>query len=207
MGVVSSVHNRTMEGAQQAGVYLSASALESAYFVVVRTNRPTKDLEAGIRRAIAGVDPKQPVFLSVSMATLISDSLADQRFIMILLAITACLALAMSIAGVYGVMSYTTSRRTQEIGVRMALGATPGNVETLRFRQGFYTTVIGLVIGLAMTLTFMRMLRGLLTGFESVNFSVGLFAVGLVSLTAAIACWVPARHAARIEPMSALRHE
>jgi ABC-type antimicrobial peptide transport system permease subunit len=196
-----------MEGPQQAGVYLSASALENAYFVVVRTNRPTKDLEAGIRRAIAGVDPNQPVFLSVSMATLISDSLADRRFIMILLAITACLALAMSIAGVYGVISYTTSRRTREIGVRMALGATPGNVETLIFRQGFYTTAIGLGVGLAMTLTFMRVLRGMLTGFESVNFSIGLLAVGLVSLTAAIACWVPARRAARIAPMSALRHE
>lgn len=207
VGVVSSVRNRTMEGPQQGGVYLSASALENAYFVVVRTNRPTKDLEAGIRRAIAGVDPNQPVFLSVSMATLISDSLADRRFIMILLAITACLALAMSIAGVYGVMSYTTLRRTQEIGVRMALGATPGNVETLIFRQGFYTTGVGLVIGLGMTLAFMRVLRGMLTGFESVNFSVDLLAVGLVSLTAAIACWVPARRAARTAPMSALRHE
>lgn len=126
---------------------------------------------------------------------------------MILLAITACLALAMSIAGVYGVMSYTTLRRTQEIGVRMALGATPGNVETLIFRQGFYTTGVGLVIGLGMTLAFMRVLRGMLTGFESVNFSVDLLAVGLVSLTAAIACWVPARRAARTAPMSALRHE
>lgn len=206
MGVVSSVHNRTMEGAHQPSVYLSASALEYANFLVVRTNRPTKDLEAGIRRAIAGVDPNQPVFLSVSMATLISDSLADRRFIMILLTITACLALATSVAGVYGVMSYATSRRTREIGVRMALGATPGNVETLIFGHGFFTTAVGLAIGLIMTLAF-RVLRGLLAGFESVNFSVGLLAVGLVSLTAAIACWVPARRAARIAPMSALRHE
>ena len=197
-----------MEGAHQPSVYLSASAaLEYANFLVVRTNRPTKDLEAGIRRAIAGVDPNQPVFLSVSMATLISDSLADRRFIMILLTITACLALATSVAGVYGVMSYATSRRTREIGVRMALGATPGNVETLIFGHGFFTTAVGLAIGLIMTLAFMRVLRGLLVGFESVNFSVGLLAVGLVSLTAAIACWVPARRAARIAPMSALRHE
>ena len=78
----------------------------------------------------------QPVFLTASMPSLIADSLADRRFIMSLLAITACIALAMFVAGVYGVTSYTTSRRTQDIGVRLAVGATPGAVQVLVFRQG-----------------------------------------------------------------------
>ena len=126
---------------------------------------------------------------------------------MSLLAITACIALAMSVVGVYGVTSYTTSRRTQEIGVRMALGATPGNVQVLVFRQGFSTTAIGLVIGLGATLVLMRVLRGMLVGLESEQLGGVLIAVGLVALTGAIACWVPARRAARIDPMAALRHD
>ena len=207
IGVVSGVHNRTMEGPQQASVYLAAAALQHAYFLVVRTNRPDKDLENGIRRAIAGVDPNQPVFLSATMRTLISDSLADRRFIMSLLANTAFLALAMALAGVYGVTSHATSRRTQEIGVRMVLGATRGNVEALVFRQGFFSAAIGLAIGLGVTIILMRMLRGVVAGFESKNLGEICIAVSLVSLTAAIACWLPARRAARIEPMSALRHD
>jgi ABC-type antimicrobial peptide transport system permease subunit len=207
VGVVSSVRHAAMDGLEQPSVYLSAAALEKAYFLVVRTKPPTKDLESGIRRAIASVDPNQPVFLSASMRSLVADSLAERRFIMSLLGITACIALAMSVAGVYGVMSYTTSCRTQEIGVRMALGATPGNVQVLVFRQGFLTTAIGLVIGLGVTLILMRVLRGMLIGLESERLSEILIALGLVFFTAAIACWVPARRAARTDPISALRHD
>jgi predicted permease len=207
VGVVSNVRHAAMDAAEQPNVYLSAGALEESDFLVVRTNRPTKDLETGIRRAIAGVDPDQPVFLSASMRSLVADSLASRRFIMSLLAITACIALAMSVAGVYGVTSYTASRRTQEIGVRMALGATPGNVQLLVFRQGFLTTAIGLAIGLGATLALMRVLRGMLVGLESEKLAEMLIAVGVVSVTAALACWVPALRASRIDPMAALRHD
>jgi len=207
IGVVSSVRHSSMDGPLQANVYVSAGSLEEAVFLVVRTNRPTGDLEKAIRRAIASVDPNQPVFLSASMRTLISDSLADRRFIMSLLAVTGLLALLMSIAGVYGVTSYITSRRTQEIGIRMALGATPGDVLGLVFRQGFGTAAMGLAIGLGLTVVFIRVLRSVLVGLET-GTSVNVWiAVILVSLTAAMACWVPARRAARIEPMSALRRE
>ena len=207
VGVVSSIRHATMDGPKQANVYLSAAALENAYFLVARTNRPSRDLEKAIRRAIAGVDPHQPVFLSASMRTLVADSLADRRFIMILLAVTGCLALAMSAAGVYGVTSYITSRRIQEIGVRMALGATARNVQVLVFRQGFFTAALGLAIGLALTLLLMHVLRGVLVGLEFGNLGHFWIAVSLVSLSAAIACWLPARRASRINPMSALRQD
>jgi predicted permease len=207
VGVVSSIRHAALDGPTLANVYVSSSALESAVFLVVRTNRPAGDIEKDIRRAIASVDPNQTVFLSASMRTLIADSLADRRFIMSLLAITGFLALVMSIAGVYGVSSYITSRRTQEIGVRMALGATPGNVLALVFRQSFFNAATGLAIGLGFTIVLMRVLRGVLVGLESDTYGHVSIAVSLVSLTAAIACWFPAWRASKIEPMSALRQE
>src|SRR6185369_13260101 len=144
------------------------------------------------RRTIAAIDPNQPVFLSATMTALIADSVADRRFIMMLLAATAGLALIMSAAGVYGVISYTTSRRTQEIGIRVAVGAKPWDVLALVFRQGFLTVGIGLAIGIALALTAMQSLRGFLPGLESGNLSYLWIAAGLVALTAGIACWIPA---------------
>lgn len=207
IGVVTSVPHMTLEGPALPSVYLSAGALEHADFLVVRTDRPNADFENAIRRAIAGVDPDQPVLLSVSMRTLIADSIADRRFILTLLSVTTGLALLMSMAGVYGVMSYITSRRTQEIGIRMALGATPGDVRTLIFGQGFLTAVTGLALGLGSAWMLLRYLRGMLTGLGSANPAEIWIAAGLVSFAAAAACWVPARRATRIDPMSALRED
>jgi ABC-type antimicrobial peptide transport system permease subunit len=126
---------------------------------------------------------------------------------MMLLAVTAGLALIMSAAGVYGVISYTTSRRTQEIGIRVAVGAVPRDVLALVFRQGFLTVAIGLGIGLGIALAAMQSLRSFLPGLESANPSHLWIAAGLVALTAGIACWIPARRATRIDPMSALRQD
>jgi ABC-type antimicrobial peptide transport system permease subunit len=169
-----------MDNPEGASVYLSASALENAAFLVVRSDRPKGEMEKAIRLAIARVDPNQPVFLSASMRELISDSLADRRFIMALLAVTGCLALAMAVAGVYGVATYTTTRRTQEIGVRMPLGATPRNVQALVFRQEFLTAALGSAIGLGLALVLIRVLRGVLLGLDSRNATDLWIDVGLV---------------------------
>jgi ABC-type antimicrobial peptide transport system permease subunit len=113
----------------------------------------------------------------------------------------------MSAAGVYGVVSYTTSRRTQEIGIRMALGATPGDVFSLIFRQSFATAAIGLAIGACAAQPIMRALKSFLAGME---FGYGAYlcaAAAVVALTAGIACWIPARRATHADPMCALRQE
>jgi ABC-type antimicrobial peptide transport system permease subunit len=165
-------------------------------------------MEKAIRRAIATIDPNQPVFLSASMRDLITDSVADRRFIMMLLAITGSLALVMSAGGIYGVISYTTSRRTQEIGIRMAVGATPGNVFSLIFRQGFLTVAGGLAAGLGAALICIRFLRSMLLGLESGHHPAYIWtAAALVTITAGIACWVPAWRATRTDAISALRQE
>jgi putative ABC transport system permease protein len=209
IGIVSSFRHASLDdpGTAMASVYIASGAMKRAVFLVARTNRPPGDLERAIRRAIADVDPNQPVFLSVSLRTLIADSLADRRFIMSLLAVTGFLALVMSIAGVYGVSSYVTSRRTHEIGVRVALGATPNHVLGLIFRQGFSTAAAGLAIGLGSAMLLLRMLRGTLAGLESTAPGYLVIGVILVTLTAALACLFPARRAARVEPTLALRQE
>lgn len=207
IGVVSSANHAALNESLKGNVYLSAGAMQRAVFLVVRTERPTGDLEKAIRRSIAAIDPNQPVFLSATMRALIADSVADRRFIMTLLAITACLALLMSAAGIYGVISYTTARRTQEIGIRLALGATPREVHTLIFRQGFTTVAAGLTLGLGVAMPLTHALRSFLSGLESRNPAFVWIAVTLVTVTAGIACWVPARRATRIDPMSALRQE
>jgi putative ABC transport system permease protein len=207
VGVVSSVRHADLDAPPGFNVYLSARALEAAAFLVVRTDRPVRGLDQTIQRAIASVDPDQPVLLSASMQSLISDTIADRRFVMRLLAVTGCLALLMSIAGIYGVTSYTASRRTQEIGVRMALGATPGSVHALLFRQGFLTVIAGLAAGILIALASTHALHGIMVGFESQNTKNFWMAACLVGLTAAAACWIPARRAIRIDPMSALRQE
>jgi len=208
IGVVSSSRHSSMDGPQQqATVYVAAGALHKAVFLVVRSHRPEIDLQKAVRQTIAGIDPNQPIFLSATMQALIDDSLADRRFIMLLLVLTGCLALAMAAAGVYGVASYVTSRRTQEIGIRIALGATRGKVEVLIFRQGFVSATIGLISGIAITLALMRILRGMLQGLQSGNSGALWIEISLVTLTAALGCWLPARRAAKIDPMLALRQE
>jgi putative ABC transport system permease protein len=208
VGVVSSSRHASMDGPQQqASVYLAADALQKAVFLVVRSDRPDIDLQKAIRHVIAGIDPNQPVFFSANMQTLIDDSLADRRFVMLLLALTGCLALAMAAAGVYGVATYVTSRRTQEIGIRIALGATRGSVEALVFRQGFLTAMIGLAFGLGITLALMGILHAMLPGLESGKSGGVWIEVALVALTAALGCWLPARRAAKVDPMLALRQE
>jgi predicted permease len=204
-GVVKSTLHSRLDQPTHTEVYYAAGALESAQFLVVRTDHPAPELAKAIRLAVAKIDPKQPVFLSASMSTLIGDSIADRRFIMTLLAITGCLALLLSAAGVYGVVSYATSQRTQEIGVRMALGASARDVLSLIFRQGMFLATIGVVIGLATALALTRVLASVLEGLASPEPLLIGIAIALVTFAAALACYIPAHRATRIDPMSALR--
>jgi predicted permease len=207
IGVVGTVRHASLDQPIGAEVYYASGALQRAQFLVVRTTRPTAGLSRSVRSAVASIDPKQPVFLSASMSTLIGDSVADRRFIMTLLAITGILALLLSAAGIYGVVSYATSLRTQEIGVRMALGATPRNVHAMIFRQGMLTAGIGVAIGLTAALMLTRALRSILQGLTSTDPILITIAVATVTITAAIACLIPASRATKVDPMTALRQD
>ena len=207
IGVVSDSRHAALDEREKGSVYLAAGAMQRSAFLVVRTNRPPGEMQNAIRHAIARIDPHQPVFLSASMRDFISDSVADRRFIMNLLVITGCLALAMAAAGVYGVIAYTTSRRTAEIGIRMAVGAAPRDVLSLIFRQGFRAVAVGLALGICASLLALPYLRSVVVGFESGHPASIWIATCLVTITAGVACWFPARKATRTDPISALRHE
>ena len=207
IGVVTDASHAALDERQGGSVYLAAGAMQQAVFLVVRTKRPSGEMERAIRRAVAAIDPNQPVFLSASMRDLISDSVAGQRFITMLLGITGCLALVLAAAGVYSVVSYTTSLRTQEAGIRIALGATPAGVFYLFFRQAFVTVAGGLVIGLGGAVMSANLLVKVLLRLEPGHVAATGIAVLLVTLAAGVACWIPARRATRIEPMTALRQE
>ena len=207
VGVVSNARHRSMDGPPPGSVYLATRGLEKAVFLVARTDRPIAGLEGEIRRAIASVDPSTPVFLIAPMRAFISDSIADRRFMMSLLAVTAALALLMSAAGVYGVVAYTTSRRTHEIGVRMALGASRGKVHLLIFRQGLSPVVLGGAIGIALSTVLLRVLHGVIGDLGSGNAKMFWVSSVVALLAAAIACWIPARRATKVDPMVALRYE
>jgi predicted permease len=207
IGVVSSVRHFGLDQPVGTEVYCASGALQRAQFLVVRTTRPAAGLARSIRSVVASIDPKQPVFLSASMSTLIGDSVADRRFIMTLLAITGILALLLSAAGIYGVVSYVTSLRTQEIGVRMALGATPANVHAMVFRQGMTMAAIGVAMGLTSALMLTGVLRNILQGLASIDPVIIAIAVTMVTVTAAAACLIPAKRATRVDPMTALRQD
>jgi putative ABC transport system permease protein len=207
VGVVGGATHAGLDKPLGGNVYLAANAMQRAQFLVVRTGRPPGEMGQAIRRAIAALDPEQPVLLSVSMRELISDTVADRRFIMLLLAALGALALATSAAGVYGVASYTTSRRTREIGLRMAIGATPAEVLSLIFRQNLSAVTVGIAAGAGAAWLSMRTLRTALPGLESGHASYLWIASAVVSLAAALACCLPALRATRIDPVSALRQE
>lgn len=207
VGVVSTLRHADLDGPSPENVYLAADAFANADFLVVRTDRSIGEMDKAIRRAIAGVDPEQPVLLSASLQSLMDDSIADRRFIVSLLTSTGSLALLMALAGVYGVTSYTTSRRTQEIGIRIALGATAGRVQLLIFRQGFVSIAMGLAAGLYLASLLSEVLRGSVAGLESGRSTHFVLAAIVVTISATLACWIPARRTTRVDPMRALRQD
>jgi putative ABC transport system permease protein len=160
-----------------------------------------------LRRAVAEVDPSLPLYDLGTMQGRVMDSLAESRFSTLLLTIFGAIALILAAIGVYGVISYGVAQRTQEIGIRMALGARHGDVLALVVRHGAALAGTGLLLGLAAALALSGLLSSLL--FEVSPTDPPTFAAGLVvlSLVAVLAAVLPARRAARTDPAVALRND
>jgi putative ABC transport system permease protein len=158
-----------------------------------------------IMAAITHADPFVEVYKVQSGESVIAEAVAQPRFAMTLVGTFALLALVLAVVGLYGVIAYSVSQRTREIGVRIALGARPRDVVTLVVRQGFILVLIGIVIGVAAAVGVTRAIRSLLFGVTSTDTLTFVVAGTLIALVAALACYIPARRAALIDPVVALR--
>jgi ABC-type antimicrobial peptide transport system permease subunit len=174
---------------------------------IVRTATPPLGLVPSVRRAIDAIDKN----LALAQVRTLEDTLdrasSQMAFTMVLLAIAAGVALLLGVIGIYGVMSYIVTQRTGEIGVRLALGADPRSVARMIVRQGGVVALAGVTIGLAAALAGSRLIESLLYGVSPRD--PGVFGVTTLLLlgVALLACWLPARRAARLSPLEALRTE
>jgi predicted permease len=176
-------------------------------FLLIQTTSDPGAMAAAITREIQSLDPELPVFEVASMEQRLYDSLARRRFAMMLLAVFAGVALILGAIGIYGVMAYSVDQRTHEIGIRLALGAQPGNILKVVIRQAATLTLTGIALGLGGAFALTRLLSSLLYGIgvtDRLTFVLTPLLLGAVALFAA---YVPARRAAKVDPMIALRHQ
>jgi len=208
VGVVGSIRLNDLETSPAPTMYVpfTQDSFSSAW-VVSRTNGDPAALWTSIRQAVQAIDRSLPAFAMTPLADVVSDSLAQRRFSMLLLGLFAFIALFLAAVGLYGVVAYTVSQRTQEIGLRMAIGAQRGDVLRLVVGGGMKLAIAGVAIGIACALALAHLVATMLyevTPFDPASYS----ATALVLLAvAALACYVPARRAMRVDPIVALRQE
>jgi putative ABC transport system permease protein len=173
----------------------------------IRTASDPLRLAAAVRQEIWAVDKDQPVFKVLTMEQLAADSITFRRVSMLLLGFFAGVALVLAAVGIYGVMAYSVTQRTREIGVRMAMGARPGDILKLVVGQGMIWVLAGVAIGLAGAFAVTRVMSNLLFGVSATD-PITFAAISLLlSLVALVACYLPARKAMKVDPMVALRYE
>ena len=175
--------------------------------VVVRTRADPAAAAKELPVVIRAVDPLVPLGRVRAMDDVLWASLALHRFIMVLLSAFAGLAIVLAAVGMYGVISHLVAQRTHEIGVRLAIGARPGDVLRMVLGRGATLTGIGVGLGLAGALALTRLLAGFLYGVRPTDLGTILAVTGLLVVVALTATWLPARRATRVDPMVALRHE
>ena len=174
---------------------------------VMRSSLDESQLTALARQAVQAVDPNQPIYGIRTLARIRAESIAPERLNLSLLSLFAGLALLLAGIGIYGVISYAAAQRTQEIGVRMALGARPSDVLHLIARQGLLLALVGIAIGLGTAFMLTRLMSQLLFGISTTD-AITFFSVPLILLAvAAAACYIPARRATKVDPLVALRTE
>jgi putative ABC transport system permease protein len=208
VGIVSNARRRSLDTPPRPAVYLPYTQLVLPYMgVAVRTTQGAAPIGAAVKAAVAELDPDLPVGQVKTIEQIITESTGQPRFRSFLIASFAVLALLLAAVGVYGLISFTVAQRVPEIGVRLALGASPWQVFSNVIGQGLRLAVIGVVLGLIAAAAATRLVRGLLFNTSATDPVVYASLSALLLAMAALACYVPARRAMRVDPMTALRNE
>ena len=208
VGVVGDVKNRGLSTAPQAAYYLPQTQVPfSQMIMVVKTIGDPHGMVKPATNEVAAMDADLPVFGVKTMEEYISQSVSTPRFNTTLLSIFAAVALVLTVVGLYGVMSYAVAQRTNEIGIRLALGAQTRDVLSLIIKQGLQLVLLGLGIGLLGAFALMKIISGLLFGVTTKDPMTFAAVTVVLALIALVACYVPARRATRVDPLEALRYE
>ena len=209
VGVVGDIRLGATQREMRPAMYLAANQLTTwcCLYSVVRTSLDPQSLEASVQRIVTGMDKDIPVTQVRTMNELMFSELSQPRFATILLSTFAVLALVLTIVGLYGVMTYSVTRRTREIGVRMALGAQRGTVLKMVLREASILLAAGIAIGIVAALASAPILQSLLYGTGSRNPFVLAEVCIAVALVGLVAAYMPAIRATRVDPMVALRCE
>jgi predicted permease len=208
VGVLADTRAESLEDARVPEVYTSLYQRGAHHLAIfLRGHFDMAAIADEARKQVQSVDPTLPVFGAQTLSETMSTSLAQRRFSMKIVALFAAAALLLSALGIYGVISYIVNERTQEIGIRLALGAAKRSIMHMILRQGIILAITGAGIGVAGALIMSHLMTALLYGVKATDaatFAAGAFLLVLVALAA---CYIPARRAVRIDPLVAVRHE
>ena len=208
VGVVADIKNQELKEQPEPEIYFSSTQgpFQTMSIVIRSTVEPTS-LVSAVRQAVTEVDKTVPVADFETMERLVSESVMQPRFNMVLLSLFSAIALLLSAAGIYGVTAYTVTQRTHELGIRIALGAQLADVLRLILKQGLAVIFIGMAIGLLAAFVLTRLLRTLVFGVSTSDPVTFIGITLLLSFVALVACYVPARRATKVDPLIALRYE
>ena len=209
VGVVSDVKQDSLETDTQPAIYYSFAQFSPGTlttYVIARSTSDPLQLSAAIREQIWSIDRDQPVNV-LAMEQIISGSLERRRFVLTVLGTFAALALLLAVVGIYGVIAYSVGQQTHEFGIRMALGAQRYQLLLMVLRQTVRKLAVGLAIGIAGAVVLTRLMASLLFGVSATDPLTFFLAAAILLSAALIASFIPARRAATVNPMSALRNE
>jgi putative ABC transport system permease protein len=208
VGIARDVKFGGLEAPSEPAYYLPASqAPLQDMTLLVRTTTDPLSLVGAIRQAVWSIDPNQPISNVNTLAKVVDDSVAPRRLNTLLMGLFGGLAMLLSAVGLYGLLSHAVTQRTQEMGIRMALGAQVGDVLKLVLRQGMMLALLGEAIGLVAAFALTRLMRGLLFGVTPNDAMTFVVVAGVLATVALLACYLPARRATKVDPLIALRYE